>query len=204
MLNTFFQGILLGLGVAVPFGPLNILILSYALKSFKNAFATGLGAMSADILYLLLLLFGALRFLTNDLATKLIGAFGVAFLSYMAFSMLKSRPKALEFSDKTAHESIAKSFIKGFALNLCNPFVIGFWASVALIFSENSHPQIMVAGLFVAIFAWVFSLSFFVAKFAHKFTAKIVRIINLASAAIIEYFALVLLYKVFIAPILTE
>ena len=202
MLEPLFQGILLGLGVAVPFGPLNILILSYALKSFKNAFATGLGAMSADILYLLLLLFGALKFLTNDTANKLIAILGFLFLSYMAFSMLKAKPKALEFSDKKAHESVVKSFIKGFGLNLFNPFIIGFWASVSLVFSQTQSPQMMVLGLFVAIFSWVFSLSFFVAKFAHKFTAKIVRIINIISAFIIEYFALLLLYKVFIANVL--
>ena len=202
MLESLFQGALLGLGVAVPFGPLNVLILSYALKSFKNAFATGLGAMSADIFYLILLLFGVLIFLTNETFNKIIAILGFLFLSYMAFSMLKVKPKALEFSDKKAQESVAKSFIKGFTLNLFNPYVIGFWASVSLIFSQNAHPALTVLGLFAAIFAWVFSLSFFVAKFAHKFTAKIIRIINIISAIIIEYFALLLLYKVFIANVL--
>lgn len=202
MLESFFQGALLGLGVAVPFGPLNVLILSYALKSFKNAFATGLGAMSADIFYLILLLFGVLIFLTNETFNKIIAILGFLFLSYMAFSMLKVKPKALEFSDKKAQESVTKSFIKGFTLNLFNPYVIGFWASVSLIFSQNAHPTLTELGLFAAIFAWVFSLSFFVAKFAHKFTAKIIRIINIISAIIIEYFALLLLYKVFMANVL--
>ena len=193
MIESLFQGVLLGLGVAVPFGPLNVLILSYALRSFKNAFALGLGAMSADIFYLLLLLFGLLHILQ-----KIIALFGFVFLSFMAFSLLKSKAKALQIKQNSANESIAKSYFKGFVLNLLNPFIIAFWASVSLIFSQNESKAFMVLGLFVAIFAWVFSLSYFVAKFAHKFNARIVRAINLISALIIEYFALLLVYKVFL------
>ena len=199
MIESFLQGILLGLGVAVPFGPLNVLILSTALRSFKNAFALGLGAMSADILYLVLLLFGLLRFLNNEILTQIIAVCGFVFLSYMAFSMFKSKAKALEFKQKqgVADESLIKSYAKGFALNLLNPFIIAFWASVSLIFSQNESKGFMVLGLFVAIFVWVFSLSFFVAKFAHHFTARVVRGINIVSALIIEYFALLLVYEVF-------
>lgn len=198
MLESFSQGVLLGLGVAVPFGPLNVLILSYALKSFKNAFALGLGAMSADIFYLLLLLFGALRFANEPLVQRIIAVAGFCFLTYMAFLMLKSKAQTLEVREKFQQEGIAKSYFKGFGLNILNPFIIGFWASVSLIFRDSGSAQMMVAGLFVAILAWVFSLSFIVAKFSHLFTAKVVRVINIVSAAIIEYFALLLLWKIFV------
>ena len=198
MIESLFQGVLLGLGVAVPFGPLNVLILSYALRSIKNAFALGLGAMSADIFYLLLLLFGLLRFLNSHILQQIIALFGFVFLSFMAFSLLKSKAKALQIKQNSANESIVKSYFKGFVLNLLNPFIIAFWASVSLIFSQNESKAFMVLGLFVVIFAWVFSLSYFVAKFAHKFNARIVRAINLISALIIEYFALLLVYKVFL------
>lgn len=198
MIESFLQGILLGFGVAVPFGPLNILILSYALRSFKNAFALGLGAMSADILYLILLLFGLLRFLSNETLTQIIALCGFVFLSYMAFCVLKSKAKAPTFKQNAVSDNVIKSYAKGFALNLLNPFIIAFWASVSLIFSQNESKAFMVFGLFVAIFAWVFSLSFFVAKFAHFFTARVVRVINIVSALIIEYFALLLVYKVFV------
>lgn len=198
MLESFSQGILLGLGVAVPFGPLNVLILSYALKSFKNAFALGLGAMSADIFYMLLLLLGALHFLSEGLVRQIVAVLGFCFLTYMAFLMLKSKAKTLEFNAKFQQESVLKSYFKGFGLNILNPFIIGFWASVSLIFTQSASAQMMVLGLFLAILAWVFSLAFIVAKFSHLFTAKIVRIINVVSAVIIEYFALLLIWEIFI------
>lgn len=197
MLESFLQGILLGFGVAVPFGPLNVLIVSYALNSFKNAFTLGLGAMSADIFYLLLLLFGLLQFLRNEILTKIIALCGFVFLSFMAFSMLKNKAQTLKFKQNSTDENVLKSYIKGFILNLFNPFIIGFWVSVSLIFSRNESQIFMVFGLFVAILLWIFSLSFFVAKFTHFFTIRVLRLINIVSAVIIEYFALVLVYKVF-------
>ncbi|MBF7044856.1 lysine transporter LysE, partial [Campylobacter volucris] len=50
MLEIVLNGIILGMAVSVPFGPVNILILNTALSSFKSAFCIGLGALSADIL----------------------------------------------------------------------------------------------------------------------------------------------------------
>lgn len=65
MFDSFLSGVFLGFGVSVPFGPVNILILTYALKAFKNSIAVGLGAFSMDMLYLFLLQFGLLNFLDN-------------------------------------------------------------------------------------------------------------------------------------------
>ncbi len=58
LVESFWEGIILGFGASVPIGPINVLIMSYALRSYSKAFAIGAGAMSADITYLLFVLFG--------------------------------------------------------------------------------------------------------------------------------------------------
>ena len=202
MFEAFAQGALLGFGVAVPFGPLNILILTYALKSLKNSLAIGFGAMSADILYLVLLLFGVLTFLDNGIFKQILAIGGFVFLTYMALMMLRAKTKDLNLNEKDAkaiQENVFKSFIKGFSLNLLNPFVIAFWLSVSLLFSHNDYHEFMLLGLFVAILLWVCSLGFLVAKFSKFFSHKVIFYINVISAFIIEYFALSLLYKVFVS-----
>ena len=198
MFEAFFSGVLLGLGVAVPFGPINILILSYALKSFSNSFCIGFGAMSADIMFLCLLNFGLLGFLKGAIFTKILAVFGFIFLTYIAFSLFKSKHKALEFKEKELNESLLKSFIKGFTLNAFYPYVIGFWLSIAVIFTKNEFAFFMIAGLFLFILFWIFSLSFFVGRFSHLFSVKVIYFINIRSAIIIEYFALNLVYKTFL------
>jgi L-lysine exporter family protein LysE/ArgO len=73
MLTIFFQGFLFGLGAAVPLGPVNILIMNTALKNYKAAVSIGFGALSADLSYLLLIIFGLVTFLDHPIVLKSLG-----------------------------------------------------------------------------------------------------------------------------------
>ncbi|EGK9106254.1 LysE family translocator [Campylobacter jejuni] len=198
MFDSFLSGVFLGFGVSVPFGPVNILILTYALKAFKNSIAVGLGAFSIDMLYLFLLQFGLLNFLDNVIFMRFLAIFGFCFLTYMAYLMLRKKKESLNLEHKEFKESLLKSYIKGAFLNGSNPFVIGFWLNAASVVLSSDHAYLMTLGLVVAILFWVSALAFVVARYSHVFSAKVVFIINIISAIIIEYFALNLLYKTFL------
>ncbi|HEC1873604.1 TPA: LysE family transporter [Campylobacter jejuni] len=198
MFDSLLNGMILGFGVSVPFGPVNILILTYALRVFKNSLAVGLGAFSVDMLYFFLLKFGLIGFLDNAIFMKILAVFGFVFLSYMAFLMLVKKNKDLNLKNVEFKENLFKSCLKGVFLNGLNPFVIGFWLSVAGIAIKESHPNAMLIGLIVAILSWIFALSFFVARYKDFFSARIIKFINIISALIIEYFAINLLYKTFL------
>ncbi|HEG0263681.1 TPA: LysE family transporter [Campylobacter coli] len=199
MFDSFLSGVFLGFGVSVPFGPINILILTYALKAFKNSIAVGLGAFSVDLLYLLLLQFGLLNFLDNVIFMRALAIFGFCFLSYMVYLMLKKKNEDLHLDQhKDFKESLLKSYVKGIILNGSNPYVIGFWLSATGIVLSNQHAYSTILGLVVAILFWIGALAFVVARYSHVFSAKVVFIINIISAIIIEYFALNLLYKTFL------
>ncbi|EFS2112720.1 LysE family translocator [Campylobacter jejuni] len=198
MFDSFLSGVFLGFGVSVPFGPVNILILTYALKAFKNSIAVGLGAFSIDMLYLFLLQFGLLNFLDNVIFMRFLAIFGFCFLTYMAYLILRKKKESLNLEHKEFKESLLKSYIKGAFLNGSNPFVIGFWLSATSVVLSSDHAYLMTLGLVVAILFWVSALAFVVARYSHVFSAKVVFIINIISAIIIEYFALNLLYKTFI------
>ncbi|EPD8510475.1 LysE family transporter [Campylobacter upsaliensis] len=197
MFKSLLDGILLGIGVAVPFGPVNLLILSYALSSFKKAFFLGLGALVADAFYLLLLSFGILHFLNQTFFLKILAIFGFCFFSYIAFLTIRKKPENLEIQKSKIDKSYTKSFLKGLFLNLLNPYVIGFWLSFASLSANYAYPLILTLGLVCFIFIWILALPFFVGKFSHLFEAKVIYYINVFSALIIEYFALNLLYKTF-------
>ncbi|EAJ2187655.1 lysine transporter LysE [Campylobacter coli] len=198
MFDSFLSGVFLGFGVSVPFGPVNILILTYALKAFKNSIAVGLGAFSIDMLYLFLLQFGLLNFLDNVIFMRFLAIFGFCFLTYMAYLMLRKKKESLNLEHKDFKESLLKSYVKGIILNGSNPYVIGFWLSATGIVLSNQHAYSTILGLVVAILFWIGALAFVVAKYSYLFSAKVIRIINIVSALIIEYFALSLLYKTFI------
>ncbi|KDA37842.1 lysine transporter LysE, partial [Campylobacter jejuni K5] len=140
MFDSFLSGVFLGFGVSVPFGPVNILILTYALKVFKNSIAVGLGAFSIDMLYLFLLQFGLLNFLDNVIFMRFLAIFGFCFLTYMAYLMLKKKNEDLHLDQhKDFKESLLKSYVKGIILNGSNPYVIGFWLSAASVVLSSDH-----------------------------------------------------------------
>jgi len=62
ILTSFIEGILLGLGAAVPLGAINILVMNTALHRYSAAVAIGVGAITSDITYLIVILFGFLHF----------------------------------------------------------------------------------------------------------------------------------------------
>ena len=88
MAEAFVEGFVLGLGAAVPLGPVNILIMTNALKNYKNAVSIGFGAMSADITYLTLVIFGMFVFMQNKTIQMALTIFGSLFFAIYCISYL--------------------------------------------------------------------------------------------------------------------
>src|SRR3954469_25980234 len=79
------RGLLLGLGAAVPIGPVNVEIARRALRGgFLAGFALGCGAVSVDVLYAVLSSLSFVRLLTHPAVSRSIGVLGVILLSYLA------------------------------------------------------------------------------------------------------------------------
>lgn len=191
----FFEGFLLGIGAAVPIGPINILIMNEALKSQKRATMIGFGAMSADITYLFFVIFGLISIFDDSNLVKIFGIIGVAILGYFAFLIFSSNAPKSQIQDMTLKiSSLPKLYTKGFILTIFNPYTIAFWLSVAsYIVTKQLDFVLMLSGMFLAILIWIVAMPYFVHKVQHKISPKINKIINFTSALILVGFAISLL-----------
>ena len=132
MLSSFLEGFLLGVGAAIPLGPINLLIMNHALRDYKRALLIGLGAMSADTLYLTLILLGLTTFFTYPLISNFLGVLGSTFLLYLSYQIFKERHKMLHTDTIRDKKSARlKFYIQGFALTFINPYTVAFWLSIA-------------------------------------------------------------------------
>ena len=165
-MNAFLQGLLLGFSAAVPLGPVNVMIMSAAVRSFWSAFAIGLGAMSADAAYLLLLAFGVLEYLQGETVEKIIGIFGFCYLAYISYVIFKNANRPVTADLQGTELKFSKNYAKGFFVTLANPYTVGFWLSVAGFAKSFENAGAVVAGLVVAIFIWIVSMPFVVHKSA--------------------------------------
>ena len=201
-MDSFITGILLGLGVAIPIGPLNILIMNYSLSSFGRGFALGMGAMSADILYFVLLSLGVLVVFDNPWIFKSIAIFGAIFLLYMAWACYKNASKMLAtISCAERGESLLACYLKGLGLNSINPFIVGFWLSLSSVVASSANWMIAALGVLLALFAWVVGLSLVTSLARRIISAKVARIFSYVSAVLMLFFTAFLIYNTFLKDI---
>ncbi len=196
-MQEILSGIIFGIGVSVPIGPVNILMMSYALKSYKKAFFLGLGAMGADALYLTLLSFGILKFLNSPTGFKILAVFGAIFLTYMAILILKNSKSNIKMQ-KTDSFSLFGIFVKGFLINLSNPYVIAFWLSSAAVLSYMGGNFILTLfGLIIGIFLWISLFPLVIFKARKVIGEKIANLFSYISAFILIFFSIILIFRTF-------
>jgi L-lysine exporter family protein LysE/ArgO len=197
MFASFSQGFLFGLGAAVPLGPINVLIMSTALRSYPAAVAFGAGAMSADATYLVLLLFGLLSLLDHPTIMTVMGIAGAGFLLYMSYGIWSHRhdPVHLQTIEKTL--PVWANYLKGYALTLLNPYTVVFWLSVST-YIQTAHlqPLWMIFGLFGGIALWITLMPLLIHRTKHLFSQKTVTIISVVSAAVIAFFGLAMAVRI--------
>ena len=197
-MNAFLQGLLLGFSAAVPLGPVNVMIMSAAVRSFWSAFAIGLGAMSADAAYLLLLAFGVLEYLQGETVEKFIGIFGFCYLAYTSYVIFKNANRPIAADVRGGEVKFRKNYAKGLFVTLANQYTVGFWLSVAGFAKSFENAGVVVAGLVAAIFIWIVSMPFAVHKSAKFISYTVAKCLNYVCSVILLGFAFFLLYKLFL------
>lgn len=193
MVSVFFEGFILGLGAAVPLGPINLLIMNEALRSYKKAVAIGLGAMSADVTYLLLVLYGMSHYLKEGLFLNSVSIAGGLFLLYLAFLIFKGSKQDIQKATLVKDTSIFSKYIEGYILTLLNPYTLGFWLSVTSYSTTTTSLSMTIIGLIFAISLWITLMPYFIYKSKRLITQKISFIIAVISSLILLFFGLTLL-----------
>jgi threonine/homoserine/homoserine lactone efflux protein len=130
--TTLGAGVVFGLALAAPPGPMNAIIAEESVvRGWAAGFKAGLGAMSADLCFLLLSLVGAVAVI-DDLPTlraAMVGVGGILML-YFAYGAASDVQAAL--APEGDGEGRSKGFRKAFVLALTNPYQILFWLTVGI------------------------------------------------------------------------
>jgi L-lysine exporter family protein LysE/ArgO len=197
MIASYTQGFIFGLGAAVPLGPINVLIMSAALRSYPAAVAFGAGAMSADAIYLVLLLFGLLTLLDHPTIMTVLAVLGSGFLLYMSYGIWSHRHDPIHLQTLEKAPSVTANYLKGLGLTLLNPYTIVFWLSVST-YIQTAHLQPLwtVLGMFSGILLWITLMPLLIHKTKHLFSQKTVTIISIVSAGILAFFGLGMVVRI--------
>lgn len=158
---VIWSHILLGISLAAPIGPVNFEMIKRGIsKGFFSSWFVGIGAITADFLYYLVVHFGFSSWFTYvwvQFGLLLVGAY---FLIGMGFSSFKQglggqlQPSVHIFS--TDKHDLWGSFKTGFLIACTNPINMMFWLGVyGALFStmkDRLSPMMMAFAIFALFF----------------------------------------------------
>lgn len=198
-LTLIAKGILIGLLVSIPLGPIGVLVIQRTVN--KNRLAgllSGMGAALSDTVYAIIAGF-SLTFLVDfirehEILFQTIGALVVLGLGIHIF--FKDPVTDLQ-RNRLRGNTHFKDIISSFLVTFSNPltvfvFLAVFTSSgVAVSLEQPYHSFFVILGVFTGAFLWWFSLSGIVSLFRHKINLRILWWINKTAGVVIVLFVLV-------------
>lgn len=203
MLALVLEGLLIGLAIAAPVGPIGVLCIQRSLHdSFKIGLMTGLGAALADGVYGCIAAFGLTAIssllIVHQFWIRLIGGL---FLLYLGIKLFIKKPIEREKGDD--ERSAWHALFTTFFLTITNPATILSFVAIfaGLGLGTKSHSYIEAIVLVLAItlgsaFWWLFLSSFVALIVHHRLSSNLMRGVNRLSGCIILVFALFALSQV--------
>ena len=194
MIEIILTGILIGICVSAPVGPLGVLCIQRTLSRGKlHGFMTGLGATTSDIIYALLVSLGMsfiLDFInTHQFLIQIIGS--IIILLFGIYLFLKKPKNQLPHIKKSHSKGdLISDYLSAFGLCFSNPLImflfIGLFARFQIIESGNiSNNIIAFISIIIGAIIWWILLTMIVGDFKNKFKLRELRIINKITGSII-------------------
>ncbi|PYI52077.1 LysE family transporter [Paenibacillus flagellatus] len=130
-MSVFWSYLLLGLSLAAPIGPINAAQIRTGIRSgFVQAWLVGLGAMAADVLYMLLVYMGVVHFIDIAFMKTFLWLFGCFVLVYTGVETLVAAGRLHEGDGTRSDGTSLRSFSSGFVLSATNPLTVLFWLGI--------------------------------------------------------------------------
>jgi len=203
-----FLGLLVGFVAAAPIGPLNVFVISQAIKhDFLHSFLPSLTAAFLDVIYC----FAAIKGISYVSAAltrfgsimKLIGA---VLLTAVSIHLIKQSkiPDEKTFVRRSPNNTYSRPILTAFFLYVSNPTLYAFWLAAAGMLTAHQwvtnvgwHPGVFALSCGAGSIMWYSMLTKYVSKYNQRINPKTFRKIIVGLAVILIGFALYSLATLF-------
>lgn len=193
MLELVIKGIIIGLCISVPLGPIGMLCVQRTLnRGRKYGIATGLGATASDLVYTFITLF-FLSFILGFIEAhqSIFQAIGGIIVIIFGRFIFKSRPSSQTQLNVASKGSLFSDFITSFGLTFSNPLIL--FILIALFarfdFITEKSPFIVyfvgIGSIWLGAFLWWLLLTYIVSHFRDKLGIRGLKLINIITGSII-------------------
>ena len=186
VLDLLVKGVIVGLVVSAPLGPVGVLCIQRTLNKGRwYGFVTGLGAALSDISYALLTGYG-MSFMDELIIKHQIFLQVMGSIMLLAFGIYTFRSNSVRSLRPSSNRvgSYLNNFITAFLLTLSNPLIIllfiGLFARFSFVMPGSPFGFQLIGYLAIVIGAvtWWFCLTYFVNKVRTQFNVRGIWILN--------------------------
>lgn len=203
-IELFWKGIIIGLMVSIPLGPIGVLCIQRTLnKGRKAGFVSGLGASAADTFFALIAGFGISMIITFLKAQHIyFQIIGGAIVMYLGIHIFFTNPIRQLRLQRLNPNKLSQDFISVFLLTVSNPMAIFFFLAMFAGVNLASGPMnifyvgLVVAGVAIGSAAWWFVLTTLVNIFRHRFRLKSIWWMNKVAGVIIFFLGIAAILSV--------
>jgi len=199
LMSLFIKGIIIGLAVSVPLGPIGILIIQRTVnKDRVSGFLSGMGATITDVIYAVVAGFSLtyiIEFIrAHEIVFQILGA--IMLLAMGLFIFLKN-PVADLKKYKRKGSSYFSDILSTFLITFPNPLVVfiflGIFASSGIVFQMDQPVAafLLIGGIFLGANLWWMTLTGVVSLFRHKFNLRVLWWFNKIAGGVIDLLVLV-------------
>lgn len=181
-----FSGMVLGVSLAGPPGPITAIMVRKATESMMKGVYVGFDAMSADLILMAITFFFRSRIdlTAYDPYIFLLGAF---FFVLIAFFIARSK------DENVKQRRFDSGYLAGLTIGVINPMQIGWWLTAGLGFYSKFgfYPFYF---LFIGIVFWIFFLSILVNRFSNRYGSLVNTGVKIFSVVSLSAFGVYFLY----------
>ncbi len=184
--ELILKGVLIGLFISVPMGPIGMLCIQRTLnRGRKYGVVTGLGASTSDVIYLIVALFFVgfvLDFLTHyqQLIQLLVSTIVIAF----GWFIFRSNPSTQPLPHQRSEQSLFRDYLSSLMLTLSNPLILFVLIALIARFEFlNEHTTILnhiigIGSVVAGALLWWNILTLLVSRFKHRFSYYGLKLLN--------------------------
>ncbi len=192
--SVFIQGMIIGLTLAVPVGPIALLCIQRAVTDGRlHGIVSGIGVATADSFYAGVTFFGLTAIsgliIAHQFSLRLAAGFVLIAVGIRIFLSLPA-----PLSVKVEHETYLKDYLSALAITIANPLTLIFFIAILPGFGVVFHENIVlsawefVGGVFIGSTLWWIILCGSIGTVRSRISADHLRLINRISGVLIVIF----------------
>ncbi|MDH6305759.1 threonine/homoserine/homoserine lactone efflux protein [Parabacteroides sp. PF5-5] len=208
MLGLIGKGLIIGVLVSAPMGPVGMLCIQRTLSKGRwHGFATGMGATLSDVIYAAITCLG-MGFVANfvEANQSLLQFFGSIVLGIFGCYVYKNNPTKSLKKQRDTKLSFTQDFITGFLLTFSNLLIvllyIGLFARFGFVLPEYTVGKMIGGVVCIGIGAtfWWFFVTYVVSKMRKWFNVRGIWVLNRVVGSAVVLLALVGVLSLFFSP----